>query len=480
MEHAQPAPIGLRRGEPLAADAAGQQAVQACAGGVALAGAQRIFVHAVNHSPRVAAQNLQLRALFGPGVRREAGISTVVSVAGPALQRYVQVNTATSVAVNSVPGQQGPPPQEFHAQQPPATGQLGQVLVVGSPQQLRVSEDGRMAIEDSDLTARQPKVFYADPAVWQASNAQLTQSRYELYCDRANAITVTLGGQGHDLDRVLARVGQPLGQARTAREEDVTLEVGSDCITVATAVIGRPPPPEVERELVVAHGRGASRSLGEYHAAVAMCEWARARDWRSWGWPSTWWELLTRGPAARATRLALLEFQAALNGTDALQAVARQYALLLRDRRELAMQAASALGVNVHAQPGVGEAYETLQLGVPSNALGGAVPDYESDSSGATAATLTSPTQGGQGITRHAWGQHIGAVVAVSAGNRVTLENYARRHEQGSLRAGPDYYFQMYGPPHLPQQTWHHAWTAGARAVGLPPVINAVTVVVRR
>jgi hypothetical protein len=81
---------------------------------------------------------------------------------------------------------------------------------------------------------------------------------------------------------------------------------------------------------------------------------------------------------------------------------------------------------------------------------------------------------------RNQWGQHIGAVVAVSGVDRVTLENYARTHEFGALRdEEPDYYFQMYGPPSKPTQTWHHAWSAGAAAAGLPPVKNAVTVVVR-
>ena len=391
------------------------------------------------------------------------------------LQRYVLVNTAT--AVINPPGAGGAAPAEFEAQQPPAHGQVGQVLVVGAPLNLRVSEDGLMAIEDSDLSARQPKVFYADPAVWNAANAALTQSRYQLYADRANAITVTIAGVAHNLDRVLAQVVNPVGAVRTATEQGLGLHVQQDCIMVAQAIIGQPVAPAIDREVSIAAGAGTSRNYGEYQTAAAMLEWAYARTTEAW--PSAWWELYQVGPQARATRLALVKFQAALGGGAGMQAIAQQYALLLRHNPGMAAQVAQSLGLNVHAEPGIGEAYESMQLGLPSNFAVGAGPDYEADPTGAIMATLTTPGVGGP-MTRHGWGQHIGAVVAMSAGNRVTLENYARSHEQGSMRTDADYYFQMYGPPHLPQQTWHHAWTAGAVAAGIAPVKNAVTVVVRQ
>jgi hypothetical protein len=399
------------------------------------------------------------------------------------LQRYVLVNNAAgAVTVNAIPGAGGPLPAEFEAQQPLAAGQVGQVLVAGAPANLRVSEDGRMAIEDSNLSARQPKVFYAEPGVWQASNALLTQSRYELYADRANAITVTLPGQApHNLDRVLARVKLPAGGVHAATQQGIGLEVDPDCIIVASAIIGQPVAPATERELVIAGGGGISRYLGEYQTAAAMLAWARAQSLASWAWPGAWWELISMGPASRATRLALVQFQAALGGGAGMQAIAQQYALLKQNNPNLAEQVAQSLGVNVHAQPGVGQAYESYQLGLPTNFAAGPGPDWEADPTGATMANLTTPTPGaGAGMVRHGWGQHIGAVIAESAGNRVTLENYARSHELGAMRTGPDYYFQMYGPPHLPHQTWHYAWTAGAVAAGIAPVKNAVTIVVRQ
>ncbi|MEP0755211.1 DUF4157 domain-containing protein [Trichocoleus sp. Lan] len=397
------------------------------------------------------------------------------------IQRYVQVNTVNSVVVNAMPGLPGIVPAEFEAQQPLGVGQVGQVLVVGAPLQLRVSEDGRMAIEDSDLSARQPKVFYAEQAVWQASNPLLAQSKYELYADRANAITVTIPGQGpHNLDRVLARVVNPVGAVHTPSEQGIGLDVDQDCIMVATAIIGQPPR-GMNREMVIAYGGDTSRDYGEYRTAAAMLEWAAASSWLSKAWPTAWWELWMEGSDDRATRMALEKFQKTLSGGSGMQDLARQYALLQRDQPALAAQIAQALGVNVHAQPGVGEAYESAQLGLPTNFVHGPGPDWEADPTGATISALTTPPMVPGGATgRTGWGQHIGAVVAMSAGNRVTLENYARSHELGSMRGGPDYYFQMYGPPTLPNQTWHHAWTAGAVAAGLAPVKNAVTIVVRQ
>jgi hypothetical protein len=399
-----------------------------------------------------------------------------------ALQRYVRVNNNAPGVVVNPPGAGVAAPQEFEAQQPLQPGQVGQVLVAGAPAGLRVSEDGQMAIEDSDLTARQPKVFYAHQGVWQASNAALAQSRFELYADRQNAITVTLPAVGAiQLDRVLPRVVIPAagaGAPRTPGEQGLSLNVDPDCIMIATAILGNPPPAQ-ERELTIVRGAGASRDMGEYRTAAAMLEWARSMSWWSVLWPPSWWERLTQGGRSRAERLTLEKFRAALGGGPGMQAVAQQYAFLRRNNPATADQVAEALGVNVHAEPALGEAFESYQLGLPKNYVHGPGPDFEADPTGATQATLLSPNGAGP-PTRHAWGQHIGVVVALSAGNRVTLENYARSHELGAMRTGPDYYFQMYGPPTLPQQTWHHAWTAGAVAAGLPPIKNAVTIVVRQ
>ena len=149
-------------------------------------------------------------------------------------------------------------------------------------------------------------------------------------------------------------------------------------------------------------------------------------------WPGNWWALAVTGAATQATNEALAAFRAQLGGPAGMQALAQQYAQLKANNPLLAEQIAQALGVNIHAAPNVGEAYESSQLGLPSNFVAGPGPDFEADPTGNTPASLTSPGVGRP--TRHAWAQHIGAVVAMSAGNRVTLENYARSHEQGAMR----------------------------------------------
>jgi hypothetical protein len=161
-----------------------------------------------------------------------------------------------------------------------------------------------------------------------------------------------------------------------------------------------------------------------------------------------------------------------------MQALAKQYAQLKANNPALAEQIAQALGFNIHAAPNVGEAYESSQLGLPTNLQYGPEPDFEADSAGNI--PMHAATSPGRHVpTRDHWENHIGAVVAMSEGNRVTLENYARTHELGTMRRGPDYYFQMYGPATIPNQTWHYAWTQGAVTANLPPIKNAVTNVVR-
>ena len=66
---------------------------------------------------------------------------------------------------------------------------------------------------------------------------------------------------------------------------------------------------------------------------------------------------------------------------------------------------------------------------------------------------------------------YFGAVVAESGGNKITLENYGRKHEEGSnLPNDPIYYFQMYGPASAGGQSWYEAWNAGVN-----PTINTIT-----
>lgn len=458
----------------------------------AIADRQRLLAHELTHVVRQNGETLRRGNGKLSTTNLDCGIpkpDVSFKRYASAVQRYVLVNVADSVAVNAIPGVAGPPPKEFEAQQPPGKDQLDQVLGADDPTQLRVSEDGRMAIENSDLSTRQPKVFYAEPAVWNDGNHNLTQSKYELYSDRGNAITVTMHGKTHNLDRVLARVKNVSpGHTRAQSEKGLMLDVDPDCIMVATAIIGSPPkdlwdiiaafigksPRRKERNMVIAYGSMASREYGEFRTAAAMLEWANTSNTfkEHMVWSPTMLESWWKEPESKESRMALRKYREWHQDPDSMRNIAKEYARLKREKPDLAMRIAQSLGVNDYTQPGIGEAYETLGLEVGEGQCGeGDVVDWESDPTGST--KMGSPIKSG---VRNRWSQHIGAVIAMSSGNRVTLENYARSHELGGLREGPDYYFQMYGPPNKPEQTWHHAWTTGS---GIK-VKNAVTVVVQR
>ena len=52
---------------------------------------------------------------------------------------------------------------------------------------------------------------------------------------------------------------------------------------------------------------------------------------------------------------------------------------------------------------------------------------------------------------------HWGGVIFNTAGDRVTLENFAKGN--GYDAQDSNWYFRMYGPPSRPGQTWHDQWT---------------------
>jgi hypothetical protein len=325
---------------------------------------------------------------------------------------------------------------------------------------LRVSADGHMAVEHSNLGFRQPKILYASPAVWQTGNVALATagSDYKLYADRLGALDVHLAdGTRRTLDRVLPKTSAKpaTGGPRAGTMKGLTMEAAADCVEFAQAVMKHA---GTDRESRLSIAPTGKKDYAEFRAASAMASWVETRDYLlSNKWGVTLWATMNdeRSEARKA-------FENAMPGTTlgdgaAMRTIGAAYLTLLQTRPADATQAAQDLGLNLHALPNVGEAYETYRI-ANDNALPRG--DY----------------------VRYFWGQHIAAVVAQSGGDRVTLENYARTHEIGEKRTGPDYYFQMYGSG--PGQTWHDAWTAPAATgapVGLPASggADALTAVVR-
>ena len=351
---------------------------------------------------------------------------------------------------------------EFEAQE------VGGKKIVGgktaAPANIRVSSDGNMAIEDTNLSVRQPKVFYATATVLADANTKLAavDSSYELFAQATGVLQVQVPGGGgtRTLDRIVPRFRTQPGSAPETMPAlaGTKMYVGNDCIDVANAVMRHGDDARQPR----LSGPGATvpdRQGPEWHTVAFMIEWVKESHKRSGGvgWKNFWLAFSTATHEARSAFAKKIK----VNDLAATDKLALGYAQIKQQHPALAAQIAQQLGVDTYAEPDVGEAYETRRIGVGRPAS-------------------TSPG-GPTGMTRHMWNQHIGAVVAVSGQDRVTLENYARSHEIGSLGDNdPHYYFQMYGPA---GQTWHEAWTTGARAAGLPSVgvagDEALTTVIR-
>gem|GEM_PF-5181160 len=384
-------------------------------------------------------------------------------VASSVLQRYV----AKAALVEK-------PAPQFEAQEMQNTGRFrdanGAAVVTPGQAgtQLRVSEDGKMAIEDTNLSLRQPKVFYATNGVMSSSNTKLRakNSEYELYNAQTDAIRVDnqAGTKTLKLNKIMARrrvtgvfpptLNTPKGvkgtklkeKHQTADDAGFGLTVANVCGTVANSIIRRDVATVVP-VLNVALGMTSTGSP-EYKAARAFVDLA----------------------------VSLVQAQGNINNPTigaAIGQITRAYMNLMFNHPLQAAALAQQLGVNVFADPKVGQAFGSLTLGT-ENAQGTLDYAVANPANAQLRQTLTDTPLTLSGKTRDIWGSHYGAVVATSAGNKVTFENYARSHEEGQLGGGADpiYYFQMYGPDSNPAQTWHSQWTTGAN-----PVINPITLV---
>ena len=376
--------------------------------------------------------------------------------AGALLQRYEIVQPAPVGANATVAGRYrvlggG---TEFQAQTVDAPNRA--ILAPTAPgvaPSLRVSDDAKMAVEDSDLSGRQPKVFYATSGVRSSSNSALRKvgSDYELYVDRPSAIEVrNANGTKRKLDRILPRTSVAPAGGRNASQQGMTLDAHPDCIIMAQAVMKHA---NGTRDARLAVKTPGNTSFNEFRAAAAIDAWANTphnANMKKF--------VKARNQAARTAF--------ATDPAATANAIAASYANLMAANPVLADQVADALGVNAYAAPEVGEAYETYRV--------------------STDTTVKQTRQAGGRLVRDLWGQHIGAVIAKSGVDRVTLENYARSHEINAMNTAPHYYFQMYGPASK-NQSWHEAWaiTAGHAAPAIPvgdPAAagsDALTVVIR-
>ena len=292
---------------------------------------------------------------------------------------------------------------------------------------LRVSDDCQMAIEDSDLRNRQPKVFFATAAVFRQSRIDLERvaSGFRLVQGSETLRLLTATGVEHTLRSIYPL---PTGVRRSPELSRVT--ANQNCNDIASSVIGTranakavlasPPtgvPATVRTVTNQVHNTVAdlvARVLREADTGLVYND-RRVVTNAEWKEDSV--------AAARKMREAII--QVSRDYTDALRSGSADRLL-------------AQLGINRHAAPEVGDAF--VIHAVAAEDEDGEVTDWAARRS-----------------FRPRWSYHWGGVVAKSGTDVITLENYDRA-TGGNRDSDPRWYFQMYGRGR--DQSFHEVWAA--------------------
>jgi len=284
---------------------------------------------------------------------------------------------------------------------------------------IRLSANGNMAIEDADLSTRQPKVCYASQAIINASNLALTArgSRFRLVGDPAglNQQSITVGGV------TLLRVTVQNNNNHTA---GLTMDAAQPCNQLIEQVIASN---NLTPQFINPLAFPATPAY-EYHIARALLP------------PPQPAVLAGPGvPLANTMRaIAVAYSPAALGAGGAFVALLQNH------------------GINEYAAPQVGQGFMTTSL--IAAAAGASIPP------GPPTYSDHYHLAGGVPMIVHkdrTWNAHYGGVIAVDGTDVITLENYARNTEDALAGNDTRYYFQMYttNPPLGGAGSWHNAWT---------------------
>ncbi|MGW4650934.1 hypothetical protein [Kitasatospora sp. NPDC004289] len=310
---------------------------------------------------------------------------------------------------------------------------------------LAVSQNGRFAIEAADLTRRQPKFFFADPAQLPQWNKALARagSEFQLFAEPTRTVVFTLPGAA--ATTTLVRVRQANLSARTSAGGVTMTE---NCDVAVQNVIGSvlQPRPVLGRKPFLGSNATERTVFGDYHLANHLVRAAPLADL----------------PAAAPARDAARDLIARHYGED-LHTLANG-GVLHAPNIAADLQ---AIGLNQHASPtAVGQGLYSVSLGTahPHLPSGEEVFDYAHNRQLDHLVLLN----------RRVWGFHWGGVVAIDGTDYLTLENYARSAENSAGNAAHLGYFQAYGA--LAGQDWHTRWTTPS-AHG-KQFANALTMVV--
>jgi len=274
---------------------------------------------------------------------------------------------------------------------------------------LRVSDDNCMAIEDSDLGRRQPKVFFASDTLITASNRALALAGSPVRLVRNGETVTILTGWWSQI---------PLYGVRPSFNNNTADRLPQNCNEIASTITG------------IANIDSAGETLME----------ARFRDLMG------------------------------LGRRDDYTAEAQNYVTRHGNAATRANRALSQRHLNQFANPGIGDSYMIHTVGqTEKDQLLNEQGDLmEGELTVLTRQRLTqieqrlielarAPTRVRDfesGTDRKLnWSYHFAAVVARSGGDCVTLENYARGDMRGA-GSDPRWYFQMYSQSNS-GQTFH-------------------------
>jgi hypothetical protein len=303
-------------------------------------------------------------------------------------------------------------------------------IVANQNANLRISDDGLMAIEDTVLANRQAKVFFADEAVIKASNRALkaNHSYFRLKINKAayvlvpdvQGIQLTKGKSIFKKRRRLYAVTPKRVFSGNSQGYDTT--IASDCTAAAGEVLGEYSAlnfkPKLAGNLVdlrnsIVPVEATAHFLAENVAGRAAGARASAE---------------ALNPSDPQTAKGIISNLNQQNALDYGPAAAAGGHLVLDPL-------VSTLGVNEFARADVGEAYGVFSV---ADVAGGQAFDHRRNANVV------------------AWRSHWAGVVAQSGGDTVTLENYTRVAEDQMGANNATYFFQMYGSG--ANQTWHDQW----------------------
>lgn len=295
---------------------------------------------------------------------------------------------------------------------------------------LRVSANGRFAVEDSPVTRRQAKHFFATAATVAQWNRTLARqgSIFQFFTDPAHTVTFTLPGAGAPTVLQRAHPANLSAPVQLVGNETTTTE---NCDGTVGEVIGSGIQPTPRLGAPVFLGTTPAQQLFfDYHIANHLSHGLAVAD------------IVTAPAAAHAAALNAI----AQNWGQDLAAL---LAGAVPPHNAAVAAQVQALGVNTFARPtAVGQGLYTGSLGARQAAAAGGwqVQDHTNGR------LLTDPVD----LNRVAWGFHWGGVIGMDGSDYLTLENYARNGENAGGQGDGLFYFNMYGTG--AGETWHEVW----------------------